>query len=180
MTIKSIQTRIKGNIYRVPTQIVFSDSLCFPCFFLVQPQIIPVPIYMICNYYIHKTDLADLSSFWKKNLQFSRQIWQYPIPLESVDLQLQQTKFPVFWQNFQIHCVFPDGIIFAIFPVFPVQWVPCIYYLTLDTYLTNLYSLVRLNCWLNCPLLVTGPLLNPPGTGRYWSPSWTTWVTLNP
>ena len=29
---------------------------CFPCFF-------PVPIYVICDYYIHKTDLADLSSF---------------------------------------------------------------------------------------------------------------------
>ena len=37
----------------------------FPVF-PVQPQIFPVPNYVICDYYIHKTDLADLSSliFW--------------------------------------------------------------------------------------------------------------------
>ena len=37
-----------------------------PCVFPVQQQIFPVQIYIICDYYIHKTDLADLSSFWKK------------------------------------------------------------------------------------------------------------------
>ena len=30
--------------------------------FPVEQQIFPVPIYVICDYYIHKTDLADLSS----------------------------------------------------------------------------------------------------------------------
>ena len=55
---------------RVPTQIAFSNSLCFPCFVLVRRQIFPVPIYVICDYYIHKTDWADLSSF-KKNLEIS-------------------------------------------------------------------------------------------------------------
>ena len=48
---------------RVPTQIVFSNSLCFPCVFPVQSQIFPVPIYIICDYYIDETDLADLSNF---------------------------------------------------------------------------------------------------------------------
>ena len=34
-----------------------------PCVFPVQQQISPVPIYIICDYYMHKIDLADLSSF---------------------------------------------------------------------------------------------------------------------
>ena len=54
--------------YRVPTQIAFSNSLCFLCLFPVQPQMFPVPIYIICDYYIHKTDLANLSSL-NKNLE---------------------------------------------------------------------------------------------------------------
>ena len=52
----------------------------------------------------------------------------FTFSLESLNLQLEQTKFrvfPVFWQNFQIPCVFPDReFLLAIFPVFPVQWVP--------------------------------------------------------
>ena len=56
-------------LYRVPTQIAFSNSLCFPCLFPVQHQIFPVPIYVICDYYMHKTDLADLSSL-KQKLDF--------------------------------------------------------------------------------------------------------------
>ena len=40
-----------------------------PCVSPVQSQIFPVPIYIICDYYIDKTDLADLSNFWKKNLE---------------------------------------------------------------------------------------------------------------
>ena len=55
-----------------------------PCFFPVQRQIVPVQIYIICDY----------------NITFSQQIWQYPISLESRNLQLEQTKFPVFWKNF--------------------------------------------------------------------------------
>ena len=31
---------------RVPTSISFSNSLRFPCFFPVRPQIFPVPIYV--------------------------------------------------------------------------------------------------------------------------------------
>ena len=102
-------------ISRAPTQIAFSNSLCFPCFFPVRRQIFPVPIYVICNYYIHKTDLADFSSFKK---QFSQPISKYLLPLESGNLQLEQTKFPVFWQNFQIPCVFPDRTFLGPFSLF--------------------------------------------------------------
>ena len=122
-----------------------------PCVFPVQPQIFPVPIYIICDYYIHKTDLADLSSFWIKmeiftaNIDFTlrKKLKNLPPPpkkignckkrvplstylvtrpldrkhtflvaLESGNLQLEQTKFPVFWQIFQIPCVFPDRKLF--------------------------------------------------------------------
>ena len=79
-------------------------------------------MYIICKYYIHRTDLADLSSFWEKIWTFLRQLSQYPLLLESEHLQFELTKFPVFslcldkipcvfpvfWQNFQIPCVFPD------------------------------------------------------------------------
>ena len=75
----------------------------FPVF-PVRPQISPVPIYVICNYYIHKTYLSSSPKKWK----FSRQISKYLLPLESGNLQLEQTKFPEFWQIFQIPCVFPD------------------------------------------------------------------------
>ena len=92
------------STYRVPTKIALSNSLCFPCVFPIQLQIFPVPIYVICDYYIHKTDLADLSNF----TEFSHQISEYLLPLGSGNLQLEQTKFPVFWQIFQIPCVFPD------------------------------------------------------------------------
>ena len=37
--------------------------------------------------------------FWK----FSMQISKYLLPLELRNLQLEQTKVYVFWQNFQIH-----------------------------------------------------------------------------
>ena len=58
----------------------------FPPF---RPQIFPVPINVICDYHIDITDLADLASifFW----QFSRKILKYLLPLESQNLQLEQT-----------------------------------------------------------------------------------------
>ena len=68
-------------LIRVPTLIAFSNSLFFP----VRRQIFPVQIYMVCDYYIHISFLADLSSFKKKL-----------------------------------------GFFGVIFPVFPVQWVPCL------------------------------------------------------
>ena len=97
-----------------------------PCVFPVRRHIFPVPIYVIWDYYIHKTDLADLSlssfNFWGR---FSWQISKYLTPLESGNLQLEQTKFPVFYLCFGQISKFPvfslTGILFAIFPV---QWVP--------------------------------------------------------
>ena len=64
-------------------------------------------IYLICDYYRHKTDLADLSSF-KKNWEISAANFEISFDFKSGNLQLEQPKFPVFWQNFQIPCVFPD------------------------------------------------------------------------
>ena len=58
-------------------------------------------IYVICDYYIQKTDLADLSSF-KQFWEFGGQILKSILPLESGNLQLEQTKFPVVLQNFLI------------------------------------------------------------------------------
>ena len=45
-----------------PLKFHFQIPCVFPVF-SVRLQIFPVAIYVICDYYIHKTDLADLSSF---------------------------------------------------------------------------------------------------------------------
>ena len=72
---------------------------------------------MICDFYIHKTDLAGLSSFNKFLVIFAA-ISKYLLPLELGNLLPEQTKFPVFWQNFQIPCVFPDRDYFWPFSLF--------------------------------------------------------------
>ena len=70
--------------------------------------------------YIHQTDLVDIFRF-----NFSRQMSKYLLPkLESGNLQLEQTNFTVFCQNFQILGFSLRGIFCTIFPVFPVQWLP--------------------------------------------------------
>ena len=102
--------------------------LQIPCVFPVRLQIFPVPIYIICECYIHRTDLADLSSFWKKIDFFLRQLSQYPLLLESEHLQLELIKFPVFSLCLdKIPCVltnFPNslftltGIFFGPFSLF--------------------------------------------------------------
>ena len=108
-----------GCTLRVPTQIIFSNSLCFP----VQQQISPVPIYIICDYYIHKTMLGELFRFWKKKWKFSRQISQYLLHSELGNLQLELTKFPVFSLCSGKISKFPvfslTGIFFGHFPCFP-------------------------------------------------------------
>ena len=101
-----------------------------PCIFPVQRQIFPVTNYVICDYYIHKTDLADLSSFKSVFFRFSKQISKYRLSLESGNLQPKQTKFPLFSLCFGKISKFPvftlTGIFLgAIFPVFPVHCVPC-------------------------------------------------------
>ena len=102
---------------RVPIQIVFSNSHCV---FHVRPQIFPVPIYIICEYYIHRMDLAGLFSFWKKRDFFLRQLSQYPLLLESEHLQLELTKFC--FHKISKFPVFPDREFF--WTIFPVPWVP--------------------------------------------------------
>ena len=52
----------------------------------------------------------------KKIKNFLRQQLKCLLPLESGNLQLEQTKFPVFWQNFQIPCVSPDREFVGHFP----------------------------------------------------------------
>ena len=99
-----------GNIlYRVPTQIAFSNSLWFriPCFFPVRWQIFPVPIYVINFVTITYTKLT-LQTYLASKKQLTNII----------------PCFPVFWQNFQIPCFLSQGIFLAIFPVSPVQWRP--------------------------------------------------------
>ena len=64
-----------------PSGEVWAASLPLACVFPVQLQIFPAPIYVICDYYIHKTDLADLSKFQKK-MKFWGQILKYLLPLE--------------------------------------------------------------------------------------------------
>ena len=90
-----------------------------------------MPISIICDYYIHKTDLADLSSFWEKMEIFAANI-AISFTFGIRELQLEQTKFPVFSLCFGKISKFPvfslTGnylAIFPVFPVFPVPWVPC-------------------------------------------------------
>ena len=59
---------------RVPAEIAFSNSLCFHCFFPVRLQIFPVRIYVICDYYIHITDLPDLLNLNKRLEMFAANI----------------------------------------------------------------------------------------------------------
>ena len=51
---------------------------------------------MICDYYIQKKRLGRLIKLQKKFGIISRQISKYLSPLESENLQLEQTKLPVF------------------------------------------------------------------------------------
>ena len=145
-------------LYRVPTQISFSNSLCFPCFFPVR-----LPIYVICDYYINKTDLADLSSFQKNG--FLKKIFLANIEI-SFTFRITDFKtlanqipcvFPVFWQNFQIPCVFPDGIFWAIFPVFSVPVILYRYFYPTCAY--NEGNTEHINCIFSKKLLSCQQLL---------------------
>ena len=88
------------------------------------------PVFSLSN---HKFSLCQFTQFatiidtkltWQtypasgKKVEFSQQISQYHLPLGSGNLQLEQTQFPVFWQDFQIHCVFPDRDFFGPFFLF--------------------------------------------------------------
>ena len=93
-----------------------------------------MPIYVICDYCIHQTDLvniSNISSFKKKLGIFAANIeiaFTFRIREFTTSANQIPCVFPVFWQNFQIPCVFPDRDFFGtIFPVFPVQWVLGVY-----------------------------------------------------
>ena len=98
--------------FRVPTQIAFSNSLSFPCFF---------PCSNLCNVWLLYTQnwLGRYIQLLKRNRKFLRWISQYPLPFESGNFQLEQTKLPVFWQSFQILCISLTGNIFGHFPCVP-------------------------------------------------------------
>ena len=109
---------------RIPTQIVFLNSLFFPCFSLSNHKFsLRQFMYFVTITYTKLTPPAH-----PKNWKFSGQISKYLLPLESGNLQLEQIKFPVFWQNFQIPCVFPDRDFLGSFSLFSLSslwsWYP--------------------------------------------------------
>ena len=89
-----------------------------------------MPIYIICEYYIHRTDLADLWIFFASTITISFTFrirtfttWANKIPCVSLCLD----KIPCVLTKFPNSLCFPwQGFLLAIFPVFPVLWVPCI------------------------------------------------------
>ena len=108
------ETYISGSPLNSYLQIPY-----FPCFF-------PCPTGNVS--YVNFSSLWQLhlqaKLTFKKESKILHQILQYPVSLESGNLLLEQTKFPVFWQFFQIPCVFPDGIFMGHFPVFPCSGDP--------------------------------------------------------
>ena len=81
-----------------------------------------MPIYVICDSSIRKTDLADLSRFLKR-MEFLRQILKY---LKNQGIyNLSKPNSLCFGKISKIPVFSLAGNIVAIFPVFPVQWVPC-------------------------------------------------------
>ena len=113
---------LQSVLFSRPSQGTPSNCILKFLVFPVRRQIFPVSIYVICDYYIYKTNLADLSSF-----EILREIFAANIEISFTwgHLQLEQTKFPKFWQNFQIPVFSLTENFGGNFPVFPVQWVPC-------------------------------------------------------
>ena len=93
-----------------------------PCVFPVRRQIFPVPIYLICDYYRHKTDLADLSCY-KRYLEIFAANFKISFTSRIRNLQFEQTKSPVFSlcfgkiPKFPVFCL--TGNFFGHFPCFP-------------------------------------------------------------
>ena len=103
-----------------PLKMYFQIPLVFP----VWLQFFPVPNYIICEYYIHRTDLADLSSFWKKMDFFAT--WANKIPCVFPVFKQNSLCFPCVLTTFPNSLCFPwQGYFLAIFPVFPLPWVRC-------------------------------------------------------
>ena len=109
LTLHWVVTHGPWNYYKQTAGYPLKLRFQIPHVFLVRPQISAVPIYIIRDYYIHKTDLADLSSF-KRNFEF------FAASIE-ISFTFRINEFTT-WAN-QIPCVFP-----VFFGHFPVQWVP--------------------------------------------------------
>ena len=76
----------------------------------VQLEILPVPISQFYDNFIRKSGSENTQKFTANIAIFCI--------LESENLQFEQAKSPVFWQNFQISCVFPDKEFFWQFSLF--------------------------------------------------------------
>ena len=65
-------TNVSQHVFVILLWAGFPLKLYFkiPCVFPVQSQMFPVPICIICDYYINETDLADLFNSWRKNGNF--------------------------------------------------------------------------------------------------------------
>ena len=109
-----------------PLKVHFQISYVFPVFSLSDSK------FSMCQFIYRFVTVTYTKLTWqtyqafKKNGHFRDKFPKYLLPLESGNLQLKKAKFPVFWQNFQIPSFPCQGLFLAIFPVFPVQWVPCI------------------------------------------------------
>ena len=79
------------DIYRVPTQIAFSNLL----FSLSDCKLFPCQFTSFVTITYTKLTWQIYPASGKK-WEFSQQISQYRLPLESGNLQLEQTKCPVF------------------------------------------------------------------------------------
>ena len=123
------QTTFSGHLFfftlvlmalqiRVPTQIAFSNSLCFPCFFSIRLQIFPVPIYVICDYNIHKTDLADISSF-KNNWEFVATNIEISFTFRIREFTTRANQIPCILATFPNSLFSLTGICCDHFPCFP-------------------------------------------------------------
>ena len=104
------------NIWRTCTIVCISPDIGYPlklyfqipCVFPVKPQIFPVPISVTCDYYIHKTDLPDLSSFGKK-MEISAANIAISFTFRIREFTTCPNKIP---------CVFPDRDLFWSFSLF--------------------------------------------------------------
>ena len=104
--------------FRVPTQIVFSNSLFFPCLTANFPCANLRHLWLL-----HAQNCFDrpiqLLEKKKKNsatnitLSFTFRIREFTTWANKISC-----VFPVFWQNFQIPCVFPDRDFFLPFSLF--------------------------------------------------------------
>ena len=95
-------------------------------FFPVQLQTFPVPLCVICNYYRHNTDLADLSSF-NTNLEIFIANIKIPFTFRIMEFTTWANQIPCVLAKFPNSLCFPwQGFYLAFSPVFPVQWVPVI------------------------------------------------------